>query len=130
MAGQQPGARRPGGAMDIAILRPLSIVERGGEGVPTAPQPRATLAPLACQAGRVVSTEAIIEELWGEQVPRSATTTVQTYAMQIRGHIAAALGRAGEPFCAAKSVLVTRGRGYQLTSHGGRSDLASYERLA
>ncbi|MFL6136226.1 MAG: BTAD domain-containing putative transcriptional regulator [Frankiaceae bacterium] len=116
--------------MEIEILGPLCIRESGVGVVPSAPKPRTMLALLACQADHVVSTEAVIEELWGEQVPRSAMVTVQTYVMQLRTHIAAALALRGAAPDAAKSILVTRGRGYLLASGGGPSDLVNHDRLA
>ena len=116
--------------MDIEVLGPFEVRERGRQVAPSAAKPRAMLALLACNANRVVSVEELIEELWGEHVPRSATNTLQTYVMQIRNHISTALAGAGVSTDTVKSVVVIRGRGYELVTSGGSSDLLGYERLA
>jgi SARP family transcriptional regulator, regulator of embCAB operon len=113
--------------IDIEVLGPLRVARDGRDIAPSAAKPRAMLALLACDAGSTVLTEAIIEELWGDDVPRSATTTLQTYVMQVRNHISAALVEAGEPADAARAVLVTRGRGYELTVGPEGTDLTRYE---
>lgn len=115
--------------IDVEVLGPLRVRADGRDVAPSAAKPRAMLALLACDAGRTVLTEAIIEELWGDDVPRSATTTLQTYVMQVRNHIGAALAEAGHPADAARSVLVTRGRGYELAVPGG-TDLTRFEQHA
>ena len=114
----------------IEVLGPLRVRVDGRDIAPSAAKPRAMLALLACDAGRTVLTEAIIEELWGDEVPRSATTTLQTYVMQIRNHIAAALEGSGRSSDVARSVLVTRGRGYELAIGPDGTDLTRYERYA
>jgi DNA-binding SARP family transcriptional activator len=116
--------------MDIEILGPFGVRERGWQVAPSAAKPRAMLAVLACNADRAVSTEALIEELWGEKLPRSATNTLQTYVMQIRNRISTALAGTGAPADAVKSVIAIRGRGYELVTSGGSSDLLDYERVA
>jgi SARP family transcriptional regulator, regulator of embCAB operon len=116
--------------MDIEVLGPFRVRERGKQVAPSAAKPRTVLALLACNADRVVSAEALIEELWGEDVPRSATKTLQTYVMQIRNHISTALVGSGAKADAVKSVVVIRGRGYELVTSDGSSDLLHYERLA
>jgi DNA-binding SARP family transcriptional activator len=113
--------------IDVELLGPLRARTEGRDVAPSAAKPRAMLALLACDAGRTVLTEAIIEELWGDDVPRSATTTLQTYVMQVRNHIGAALAEAGRSPDEARAVLVTRGRGYELAAG---TDQTRYERHA
>src|SRR5262249_42246484 len=73
----------------------------------------------------------LIEELWRMQPPRSAITTLQTYILQLRRLIDAALGGngSGAGSGAAKDMLVTRCGGYPLDVPDG-GDGARYERLA
>jgi DNA-binding SARP family transcriptional activator len=100
--------------------------------VPTAVKPRKVLVLLALQANQLVSVAALVEELWDGDPPRSVQTTLQTYVLQIRGLITAALVRNPREDLAlgAKSVLVTQAGGYLLDTHGGSVDSAEYERLA
>jgi DNA-binding SARP family transcriptional activator len=98
---------------------------------PTAVKPRKVLALLALQANQLVSVSSLVEEVWGEEPPRSVQTTLQTYILQLRTLIAGALGedRAGLPN-GAKSVLVTEPGGYLLDLQGGIVDVQEYEALA
>ncbi|WP_326573104.1 AfsR/SARP family transcriptional regulator [Streptomyces sp. NBC_00487] len=118
--------------MDIAVLGALDVRENGVSVTPTAPKPRQVLALLALHADQVVPVAALIEELWGERPPRSARTTLQTYVLQLRELISAALARdaAGAPARTAKDVLVTTPGGYRLDTWGGASDVGEFERLA
>ncbi|MGW7294438.1 AfsR/SARP family transcriptional regulator [Streptomyces xiamenensis] len=95
--------------------------------MPSAGKPRQILALLALRAGRVVPVPTLMEEVWGSNIPRSAATTLQTYILQLRRHIAAALP-AGLPSTAAKQVLATQFGGYQLATPVDSDDLAAFRR--
>ncbi|MEF2529071.1 MULTISPECIES: AfsR/SARP family transcriptional regulator [Streptomyces] len=134
--------------MDIEVLGTLAVREQGVSITPTAPKPRQVLALLALHADQVVPVSALIEELWAGTPPRSARTTLQTYVLQLRALIAAALDQAaarsaedsadGHPVQGAaaagrrtaKDVLVTLPGGYLLNSGGGTSDVREFDRLA
>ena len=47
-------------------------------------KPRALLAVLALHAGTAVSTDRLIDALWGERPPATATKLVQLYVSQLR----------------------------------------------
>ncbi|MFC8723127.1 BTAD domain-containing putative transcriptional regulator [Kitasatospora sp. NPDC057198] len=111
--------------MDIAVLGALDVREHGTPVVPTAPKARQVLALLALQANRVVPVASLSEELWGRTPPRSARTTLQTYVLQLRELIEAALPQ-GDPRT-AKDVLTTAPGGYLLNTAGGRSDVREFE---
>ncbi|MFJ6797974.1 BTAD domain-containing putative transcriptional regulator [Streptomyces sp. NPDC091268] len=145
--------------MKIDVLGALSVRVNGVSITPTAPKPRQVLALLALHADQVVPVAALIEELWGEEPPRSARTTLQTYVLQLRALIATALeadpanraDTADGPDGAdrseqaapsertapseraertAKDVLVTLPGGYLLDSGGGTHDVREFDRLA
>ncbi|MEV7030960.1 AfsR/SARP family transcriptional regulator [Streptomyces sp. NPDC093272] len=119
--------------MDIGLLGALDVRENGVSIAPTAPKPRQVLALLALRADRMVPVPALVEELWAGAPPRSARTTLQTYVLQLREHIAAALrtgsGPGDEAAPSAKDVLTTLPGGYLLASGGGGSDIREFERL-
>ncbi|MET7944028.1 AfsR/SARP family transcriptional regulator [Streptomyces sp. NPDC005302] len=128
--------------MDIDVLGPLGVRVNGVAVMPTAPKPRKVLALLALHVDRVLPVGLLIEELWGQRPPRSARTTLQTYILQLRELIGAAL-QTGAASCAdlqpagqdgvsvsAKDVLVTAPGGYLLRGGGGSSDVQKFERLA
>lgn len=111
--------------MQIKVLGPLEATENGKSIVPTAAKPRQILALLAIRAGEVVSVPTILEEIWGEDPPRSALTTLQTYILQLRRLIERAR-QAGD----AKEVLATKFNGYVIPSAAVTVDAREYERLA
>jgi DNA-binding SARP family transcriptional activator len=116
--------------VDIEVLGALSVRENGVPVVPTAPKPRQVLALLALNADQVVSVATLIEELWGENPPRSARTTLQTYVLQLRELMAEALAHDANERCTAKDVLTTVPGGYRLESRGGTVDFREFERRA
>jgi DNA-binding SARP family transcriptional activator len=110
--------------VDIEVLGPLAVRIGGASVTPTGAKPRKVLALLAVNADQVVPVPDLFEELWADNVPRSAHTTLQTYILQLRNLIAAAAD--GSP----KRVLVTRPGGYMLDTAGGNVDVRDFERLA
>ncbi|MER7930015.1 AfsR/SARP family transcriptional regulator [Streptomyces sp. NPDC096057] len=81
--------------MEIEVLGWLAVRVNGVSVVPTAPKPRRVLGLLALHADQVVPVSALAEELWGALPPRSARTTLQTYVLQLRELIGAALAAPG-----------------------------------
>lgn len=116
--------------VDIEVLGALSVREHGISITPTAPKPRQVLALLALHADRVVQVSSLIEELWDDEPPRSARTTLQTYVLQLRELIGEALAKAGEEDVTAKDILVTLPGGYRLDTRGGRVDFREFEQQA
>ncbi|QIY60602.1 BTAD domain-containing putative transcriptional regulator [Streptomyces sp. RPA4-2] len=116
--------------MDTDILGTLAVREKGISITPTAPKPRQVLALLVLHADQMVPVGMLSEELWGAQPPRSARPTLQTYILQLRELITAALE--GDPggHRSAKDVLLTAPGGYLLKSGEGSSDVREFERLA
>jgi DNA-binding SARP family transcriptional activator len=109
--------------MEIKVLGPLEALEGGESIVPTAAKPRQILAVLGLQAGRVVTVPALMEELGGQALPRSASTTLQTYILQLRRLMSIGTRR-------AKDVLVTRHGGYLLDVAAADVDVHAYDRLS
>ncbi|MYT69737.1 MULTISPECIES: AfsR/SARP family transcriptional regulator [unclassified Streptomyces] len=117
--------------MDIDVLGTLAVREHGVSVTPSAPKPRQVLALLALNVNQVVPVSVLTEELWGVQPPRSARPTLQTYVLQLRELIGAALARSGDSEQrSAKDVLMTVPGGYLLRSAEGTSDVKEFERLA
>ncbi|UUU28350.1 AfsR/SARP family transcriptional regulator [Streptomyces sp. DSM 40750] len=112
--------------MGITVLGPFTATYRQSSFVPSATKPRQVLALLALQADRVVTVPTLMEEIWGEELPRSAATTLQTYILQLRRKLSATL----ECDADAKEVLVTRHGGYLLRAQPGRLDAQEFEKLA
>lgn len=115
-----------GSEITIELLGPLSVRVNRTPVMPAAAKPRQVLALLALNAGRVVTVSSLIDELWGDRPPPSALTTLQTYILESRRQIAAALGPGQDP----KRLLRTQLNGYLLDSQAGRIDVRDFERLA
>ena len=74
------------------------------------------LAVLLLRAGEAVSTDVLIEQLWGERPPRTAKDALVNYVSLVRK----ALG---------PDVLLTRDPGYMLSVSPEQTDLGRFERL-
>jgi SARP family transcriptional regulator, regulator of embCAB operon len=114
--------------MEILILGPLVLSHAGRVATPTAPKPRGVLGLLSLNADQTVQASALIRDLWGARPPVSATTTLQTYILQIRKCLGRLLGLSvGE---VASSVLVTVPGGYLLRTGSAEFDRRSFDQLA
>ncbi|WP_328666228.1 AfsR/SARP family transcriptional regulator [Streptomyces sp. NBC_00322] len=116
--------------MNIEVLGALSVREKGRSIAPSAPKPRQVLALLALNADQLVPVSQLVEELWGQNPPRSSRTTLQTYVLQVRDLIGEALAGGPDEGRSAKSVLVTLPGGYRLETEGGTVDFREFEHRA
>src|SRR5215831_11660648 len=107
-----------GAAMEFRILGPLDV-RNGDHAVDLASgRQRALLTLLILSANETVSTDRIVEELWGERSPQTAPKVIQNHVSQLRR----ALG---------DGLLVTEGSGYRLRLEPGDLDVDRFEeRLA
>jgi DNA-binding SARP family transcriptional activator/predicted negative regulator of RcsB-dependent stress response len=110
--------------VEFRILGPVEVWDGGQWLVPGGPRPRALLAVLLVHANQVVSTDRLIDQLWGEAPPATARTVVQGYVSQLRQ----TLHRCGDG-SAAGQVLLTRPPGYLLRVEAGELDLDRFEEL-
>jgi len=113
--------------MEINVLGPLTIFCGGSAATPTAPKPRSALALLLLQADQSVPVPALLQELWQDDPPASAHTTLQTYIVHLRKLFAVAL--ATTPGMVAKTILVTTPGGYLFRCAGETFDLHRYQQL-
>ncbi|MCE6995365.1 AfsR/SARP family transcriptional regulator [Saccharothrix sp. S26] len=114
--------------MDVKVLGSASVALCGKSIMPTAGKPRQLLILLALRCGRAVPVATLMEELWGDDIPRSGTTTLQTYILKLRRLIAMTLP--SDSRGAAKELLLTSFNGYQLNATCASFDLLEFERLA
>ncbi|HEY5834427.1 AfsR/SARP family transcriptional regulator [Streptomyces sp.] len=114
--------------MEIKLLGPLVATANGTSIAPTATKPRQLLALLAISSAEGVTLPLLIEEIWGNDPPRSAATTLQTYILQLRRLLGDALGPDSAHH--VKAVLATRFGGYLLNLRQGEVDVHEFERLA
>jgi DNA-binding SARP family transcriptional activator/DNA-binding beta-propeller fold protein YncE len=105
--------------MEYRILGPLEVADQDREVLLGGGRQRSVLALLLLHANEVISSERLIDELWGDTPPPTAAKTVQVYVSQLRKSL-----RNGEP----DGPLLTRGRGYVLQVGPDELDLQRFER--
>ena len=111
-----PGCAGPSGPLEFGILGPLAVWRDGRELPLGSPKQRTLLAVLLVQANAVVRTTTIVDELWGEEPPATAVTTVQVYVSRLRKLL-------------GPKVVETRPTGYRLRVDPGALDLERFEAL-
>jgi YVTN family beta-propeller protein len=106
--------------LEFRILGPLEVVEQQQSQqqrvVLGGPKQRAVVAILLLRRGELVSSERLIDQLWGERPPPTAAKTLQSYVSRLRK----ALGN---------DVLVTRNGGYVLAAAPGQVDAERFEEI-
>ncbi|MEU1364960.1 AfsR/SARP family transcriptional regulator [Streptomyces sp. NPDC005803] len=104
----------------FGILGPLEV----SGGVPQAAKLRAVLGTLLVRANEVVSVDSLVDELWPDAPPRTATTTLQVYVSHLRKSL-----RDADPQNGGE-VLVTRRPGYLLRVAPEDLDSTAFEELS
>lgn len=111
--------------MYATVLGPLCWTVDDVPITPSAAKQRTMLALLLVNANRLVTSDALICELWPDSPPASARTTLHSYIVQLRRLLAARRGRA-----AARDVLSTIPGGYAFAVEPDQLDLRLHELLA
>ena len=111
--------RRAVSGLEFRVLGPLEISE-GGQARPLAgTKQKALLAALLLHPGEAVSSDRLVEALWGEEPPEKAQNALQAHVSQLRKVLGSAAGE-----------LVTQAPGYVLRISPEQLDAARFERLA
>jgi DNA-binding SARP family transcriptional activator len=104
--------------VDFRILGPLEIWDEGTAVRLTGDRQRALLAVLLLHAGEVVSSDRLMDALWGDSPPASGAVALRVRVSQLRK----ALRDDG-------GLLAPRAHGYVLRIEPGGLDLRRFERL-
>ena len=81
---------------------------------------RSVVAMLALHANTTLSSDQLIDGLWGDDPPASAVKNVQLYVSRLRRALAEGH---------ANAEILTRGRGYELRLRADAVDALRFERL-
>jgi DNA-binding SARP family transcriptional activator/Tfp pilus assembly protein PilF len=101
------------------LLGPLEVrVGEQWEGI-GAPKWRSLLAALLINSGQIVSTETLIDEVWGDDEPAKAANLVSIYVLRLRRLI-------GDT---NSSILITRSPGYLLRTAPEAVDSQLFEKM-
>jgi DNA-binding SARP family transcriptional activator/WD40 repeat protein len=102
--------------MELRILGPVEVTGSGGSIRLGSRRERAVLAALVIGGGDVVSSDRLIDALWGEAPPRSATKTLQNYILRLRKAIGPA-------------AIETQTPGYRLATGDVSIDVQRFDNL-
>ncbi|HSI79008.1 MAG TPA: BTAD domain-containing putative transcriptional regulator, partial [Solirubrobacterales bacterium] len=111
--------------MEFCILGPLEVHREDESLALGGTKQRSLLAILLLNANRVVSSDRLIDELWGEEAPETAAKALQVHVSQLRKTLEPnrEAGQSGQ-------ILVTRSPGYLIKLDADQLDLDRFERLA
>lgn len=98
------------------MLGPLEVYSDGAPLALGGQKQRQLLGLLLLRPGEVVSTDRIIDALWGEHPPKTAATSLQNFVSQLRKVM-------------PERTLVTKAPGYAVNLDGGTLDTAQFEEL-
>jgi DNA-binding SARP family transcriptional activator len=102
--------------LEFRLLGPVEAVIDGRPVALPAAKPRALLAVLLLDRNRVVSVGRLVDDLWGDEPPETATKALQGYVSQLRKALGA-------------DRLLTKPPGYSLQVEDGELDLDRFELL-
>ena len=101
---------------EFRLLGPLEVVGDDGPLPLGGPRQRALLAALLLRAGQVVPTERLVDDLWGDDAPRTATTSLQNGVAALRKLL-------------GPETVETRSPGYLLRIDHHQVDSVRFEQL-
>jgi DNA-binding SARP family transcriptional activator len=102
--------------IEFRVLGPVEVVEHDTSLALGGGKQRALLAVLLLHANEVVSSERLIDELWGESPPATVSKSIHVYVSRLRKEL-------------GEERLVTRSPGYVLRVEPGEFDLQRFEAL-
>ena len=108
--------------MKYETLGPLRVIDGDHTSAIGARKIETVLAVLLIKADQVVTSEQLINEVWGDQIPRRATAGLHVYISQLRKFLSRE-NRPGNP-------VVTRPTGYLLHRGTDEIDFQSFLHLA
>jgi DNA-binding SARP family transcriptional activator/WD40 repeat protein len=102
--------------MEFRVLGPVEVAGTGRAVRLGGRRERGLLAALALSVGNTVSSDRLIDALWGERPPRTAGKTLQTYVLRLRKALGA-------------SAIETQAPGYRLVTPVDGMDAHRFEEL-
>jgi DNA-binding SARP family transcriptional activator len=103
--------------VEFRILGPLEVIESGRQLPLGGARQRTLLALLLTRANEVVSSDRLIDELWGARPPTSAANALQYHISRLR-----------KMLC-SREAIITQEPGYMVRLEPDELDLLRFERL-
>jgi predicted ATPase/DNA-binding SARP family transcriptional activator/tetratricopeptide (TPR) repeat protein len=104
-------------SLDLCVLGPMRAIRAGRDLPLGGPKQRSVLAVLLLEAGRVVPSERLVDELWRGRPPPGAVKTLRSYVSRLR------------TLLRPDAALIARGGGYVLELEQAQVDAARFELL-
>jgi DNA-binding SARP family transcriptional activator len=111
----------PGSRVEVRLLGPVEVLRDGRPVRIGAAKQRMALALLALHSGEVVSSDRLVDALWGERPPPTAGKALHVYVSELRKLV--------ELDRARPAVVITQAPGYRLALPRENVDLGRLERL-
>ena len=102
-----------GHAMHFGVLGPIEASEKRRRLSVGGPKQRTVFALLIARAGTAVSTEALVDGVYGDEPPNGARRSIQTYVSNLRGDLG--------------DVIEANGSGYVLSADRSGVDALRFE---
>jgi class 3 adenylate cyclase/DNA-binding winged helix-turn-helix (wHTH) protein len=106
--------------MDFRVLGPLEVADSGRLLDVGGAKRRAVLAILILHANELVTADRLIDDLWGDEPPRTSEHSVQVYVSELRKLLGAGSNQ---------ELIATRPPGYVLQVDDDQVDARRFERL-
>ncbi|WP_438297355.1 AfsR/SARP family transcriptional regulator [Streptomyces sp. HUAS TT7] len=123
-----PVAVGPGTQTEFRLLGSV-VVHDGRTGaslVPSGSKQRALFSAFVIHAGELLSTDRLVEELWGNQPPSNAANALQAHVARLRRLLPSLAGPDGP----GQEWISTLPTGYLLTLGRATTDVQRFERLS
>jgi DNA-binding SARP family transcriptional activator/class 3 adenylate cyclase len=111
----------PSPPVDVRLLGPVEVEVEGSTVPIGAAKQRLILALLALRAGEMLSSDVLVDLIWGGRPPATATKALQVYISELRHRI--------EPDRSAPIVIVSQPPGYRFGLDADKTDLGRFEDL-
>ena len=103
--------------MQVRLLGPVDVAVEGRSRPVNGLRRKAVLATLALHDGQVVSTDRLVDVVWGRSAPLTVVNALQTHISYLRGVLGSREG------------IVAQAPGYLLNLGGDGTDARAAERL-
>ncbi|WP_405099086.1 BTAD domain-containing putative transcriptional regulator [Micromonospora sp. NBC_01412] len=103
--------------MQVRLLGPVDAMVDDTPRTVSGLRRKAVLAVLALHSGEIVSTDRLVDVIWGDRAPATAPNTLQSHVSYLRRTIG------------VRNVIVARPPGYELNVPGEATDVEAAERL-
>ena len=109
----------------IRVLGPVEVMTQNGIAQLGGPKQRALLAMLAARAGRVVTTNELIDGIWGEEPPNEVLNSIHTYVSHLRTIIDQPIERRGSGYLLGAETAQIDANVFEEAAETGRRDLVA-----